>query len=255
MSSRAAAAAASLPPSDSPAPPRGSDYAELSRQIRKAGLTDRRPGHYAWAHHRDRHAPARLLGGVCPGGQFVVAAQPQPRFLLSSSLNLVSLAMTPGTVRPDFRIPEGQRRSRRAGRQPRHRHELWLVDWEAHPASRSPRTRRGADPLTSQWARWRSHRARRPKAGVRSASCFAARRTCSSRRRSARRRSLHLSSIRALASKSIRDRLAEAARSPSISPVTSPSCLRVLPPSRPLLHRGSIRVFSAVPGRGGRAER
>ena len=35
------------PDSSSP-PPRGSDYAELSRQIRRAGLLDRRPWYYAW---------------------------------------------------------------------------------------------------------------------------------------------------------------------------------------------------------------
>ena len=28
--------------------PRGSDYAALSRQVREAGLLDRRPGYYAW---------------------------------------------------------------------------------------------------------------------------------------------------------------------------------------------------------------
>jgi fatty acid desaturase len=31
-----------------PASPRGSDYAELSRQVRQAGLLDRRPAYYAW---------------------------------------------------------------------------------------------------------------------------------------------------------------------------------------------------------------
>jgi fatty acid desaturase len=31
-----------------PASPRGSDYADLSRQVRQAGLLDRRPGYYAW---------------------------------------------------------------------------------------------------------------------------------------------------------------------------------------------------------------
>jgi fatty acid desaturase len=31
-----------------PASPRGSDYAALSRQVRQAGLLDRRPGYYAW---------------------------------------------------------------------------------------------------------------------------------------------------------------------------------------------------------------
>ena len=48
MPSRVAAAAATLQPSELPAASRGSDYAELSRQIRKAGLMERRPGHYAW---------------------------------------------------------------------------------------------------------------------------------------------------------------------------------------------------------------
>ena len=31
-----------------PASPRGSDYAALARQVRQAGLLERRPGHYAW---------------------------------------------------------------------------------------------------------------------------------------------------------------------------------------------------------------
>jgi len=31
-----------------PAAPRGSEYAKLSRQVRQAGLLDRRPGYYAW---------------------------------------------------------------------------------------------------------------------------------------------------------------------------------------------------------------
>jgi fatty acid desaturase len=37
------------PAAGSSSPPRqGSDYAELSRQVRRAGLLDRRPGYYAW---------------------------------------------------------------------------------------------------------------------------------------------------------------------------------------------------------------
>ncbi|HEV2242003.1 MAG TPA: fatty acid desaturase, partial [Streptosporangiaceae bacterium] len=32
----------------SPAPRRGSEYAELSRQVKEAGLLERRPGYYAW---------------------------------------------------------------------------------------------------------------------------------------------------------------------------------------------------------------
>ena len=32
----------------SPAARRGSDYAELSRQVKQAGLLERRPGYYAW---------------------------------------------------------------------------------------------------------------------------------------------------------------------------------------------------------------
>ncbi len=34
--------------SASPAPRRGSQYAELSRQVKEAGLLERRPGYYAW---------------------------------------------------------------------------------------------------------------------------------------------------------------------------------------------------------------
>ena len=33
---------------ESSSPPRGSEYAELSRQIKRAGLLDRRPWYYAW---------------------------------------------------------------------------------------------------------------------------------------------------------------------------------------------------------------
>ncbi len=36
------------PQPDPPSPPTGSEYAELSRQIRQAGLLDRRPRYYAW---------------------------------------------------------------------------------------------------------------------------------------------------------------------------------------------------------------
>jgi fatty acid desaturase len=35
-------------PDTSPSPPKGSDYAQLSRQIRQAGFMDRRPRYYAW---------------------------------------------------------------------------------------------------------------------------------------------------------------------------------------------------------------
>jgi fatty acid desaturase len=52
MQSRGTAAVAPRQPSQPPdtpsAPERGSDYARLSRQIRQAGLMERRPGHYAW---------------------------------------------------------------------------------------------------------------------------------------------------------------------------------------------------------------
>ena len=35
-------------PGGSPESPRGSEYAQLSRQVRQAGLMDRRPGNYVW---------------------------------------------------------------------------------------------------------------------------------------------------------------------------------------------------------------
>jgi fatty acid desaturase len=41
-------AAAARPAELTAAPPRGGDYAELSRQVRQAGLLDRRPASYAW---------------------------------------------------------------------------------------------------------------------------------------------------------------------------------------------------------------
>ena len=52
MRSSGVAAAASRQPVQPSAAPRassrGSDYAQLSRQIRQAGLMERRPGRYAW---------------------------------------------------------------------------------------------------------------------------------------------------------------------------------------------------------------
>jgi fatty acid desaturase len=48
MQSRETAATAARPAQLSSAPSRGSDYAQLSRQVRQAGLMDRRPERYAW---------------------------------------------------------------------------------------------------------------------------------------------------------------------------------------------------------------
>jgi len=47
LDARAALSRQPLQP-ESSSPPRGSEYAELSRQIRRAGLLDRRPWYYAW---------------------------------------------------------------------------------------------------------------------------------------------------------------------------------------------------------------
>ncbi len=46
MRSSAAAAAVAQPVPALPAPRRGSEYAELSRQVKEAGLLERRPGYY-----------------------------------------------------------------------------------------------------------------------------------------------------------------------------------------------------------------
>ena len=35
-------------PAAASAPRRGSEYAQLSRQVKEAGLLERRPGYYAW---------------------------------------------------------------------------------------------------------------------------------------------------------------------------------------------------------------
>ena len=48
MRSSETAATATRPAPRAGAPTRGSDYAELSRQVRKAGLMDRRPARYVW---------------------------------------------------------------------------------------------------------------------------------------------------------------------------------------------------------------
>ena len=47
-SAAAAAAAVAQPVPALSAPRRGSEYAELSRQVKEAGLRERRPGYYAW---------------------------------------------------------------------------------------------------------------------------------------------------------------------------------------------------------------
>ena len=48
MRSRETAVVAAGRARPSAAPGRGSGYAELSRQVKQAGLLDRRPGYYAW---------------------------------------------------------------------------------------------------------------------------------------------------------------------------------------------------------------
>ena len=48
MRSSAAAATVAQPVPALSAPRRGSEYAELSRQVKEAGLLERRPGYYAW---------------------------------------------------------------------------------------------------------------------------------------------------------------------------------------------------------------
>ena len=50
------------------APQRGSEYAQLSRQVKQAGLLERRPGHYVWKITVTAAAAGRRMGRLRPGG-------------------------------------------------------------------------------------------------------------------------------------------------------------------------------------------
>ena len=122
-----------------PASPRGSDYAVLSRQVRQAGLLDRRPRYYAWKITLTAAALAlgwaafavignswwQLGDGGVPGGRLRPVRLPRPR----------------RRAQPGLPHPAGQRRPRHRVRQPRHRAQLRLVDRQAQPAPRPPQHR------------------------------------------------------------------------------------------------------------------
>ncbi len=153
----------------------GSDFAALSRRIAAAGLLRRRPGYYAAAARRGRRRCSSAAG--------------PPSSLVGDSWWQLLVAVVPrGGVRPDrarrprpgppagLPHPPPQRDRRAARRQPRHRHELRLVDGQAHPPPRQPQPR-GPATRTSPPTSWsgRSEQAaraagagpaHRPPAGV-----------------------------------------------------------------------------------------
>ena len=109
-----------------PAQQRGSEYAELSRQVKAAGLLERRPGYYAWKIAVTVGLLGagwtvfvvlgdswwQLAGGRVPGGDLHPYRIPGPRRRSPAGLHL----------------PAGQLRRRHLARQPEHRAELRLVD-------------------------------------------------------------------------------------------------------------------------------
>jgi len=88
----------------SPAPRRGSQYAQLSRQIKEAGLLERRRGYYAWKIAATAAALAAGWGAFVMVGnswwQLAVAA-----FLAVIFTQIGFLGTTPGTGR--FPAPGG----------------------------------------------------------------------------------------------------------------------------------------------------
>ena len=108
-----------------PAARRGSDYAQLSRQVKQAGLLERRPSRYIW---RIAVTATLLAAGwaafVLVGDswwQLAVAA-----FLAVMFTQVAFLGHDAGH-RQIFRLPAGQLHRRRSARQSGHRAQLRLV--------------------------------------------------------------------------------------------------------------------------------
>ena len=131
---------------------RGLDYAELSRQVKQAGLLERRRWSYTW---RIAVVVALL---VARWGAFVLVGDSWWQLAVAVFLGVMftssgSSATTPGTGRSP--VPGGQPHPRRAARQSGHRAQLWMVGRQAQPPSRPPQ-HRGKRIRTSGCAYWRS---------------------------------------------------------------------------------------------------
>ena len=232
------------PPGPSSTAVQGSDYAELSRQV-KAGRAAG-PAAAATTSGRSRSPPCCWPPGGPPSSWWATrgGSWRWPCSWRSCSPRSASWATTPGTGRSS-----GSRRAnyvaRRPARQPRHRAELRLVGRQAQPPPRPPQ-HEGADPdiaigaLAFTASQARAGRGAWP--GWRSAT----RRTCSSRCCSLRSGQ----PARGEHPRAGQPGLAPPAPgrrrcSPSTWPATSPSCSWCSPRSRPSCSSWSSRACSA----------
>ena len=115
---------------------RGSDYSELSRRVKAAGLLGRRPGYYRWKFAATAGAARVRVGAVRGARADLVAAGHGglPRRDVHPD-RLPRARRRPQAGVPD---PVGDLRLRPDRRQRGHRPELRLVDGQAQPAPRAP---------------------------------------------------------------------------------------------------------------------
>ena len=187
---------------------RGSDYAPLSRQVRQAGLLDRRPRYYAWK--------ITLTAAALAAGWAAFAVIGNSWWQLAVAVFLAVVFTQLGFLGHDaghrqiFAHPAGQLRPRHPVRQPRHRAQLRLVGRQAQPASRPPQ-HRGRRPRHHDQRAGVLRRQGTGRAGASSGWPSATRPTCSSRMLFLEAVSLHAASIRAVTGRAARHRAWEAA--------------------------------------------
>jgi hypothetical protein len=145
-------------------PARGSDFADLMRRIKAAGLLERRLGYY-WAR-------IAVTGGLLAAGWavFVVVGDswwqlPVAAFLAFVFGQIGFLGHDAGH-RQIFRTRRCQRSGRAAARQPGHRAEFRLVGRQAQPPSRPPQHRGQGPGPRARCGRSAPAGAHRQKAGV-----------------------------------------------------------------------------------------
>ena len=226
-----------------PAGSRGSEYAALSRQVRQAGLLDRRLRYYAWKIALTAVALAagwaafavignswwQLARRGVPGRDLRPVRLPRPRRRAPAGLPL----------------PAGQLRPRHAVRQSGHRAQLRLVDRQAQPAPRPPehRGRRPGhhDRRAGVLRRPGAGRPGHPAAGLPLPGLPARSRCCSSRRSACTSSSIRRDDAAGPAGTGPGRRRCSACTSPAISPRCSSSCRR----SRPWSSSSCSRACSA----------
>ena len=165
---------ARLPSGPSSPPPRGSEYAELSRQVRQAGLLERRPWYYAWK--------ITFTVLLLAAGWAAFALIGDSWWQLAVAVFLAVVFTQVGFLGHDA----GHRqifRSRQANyssascRQPGSARRLVVSSTTATTPIRTPKAR---TPI-SRSARWPSASPSRGPRGARPGWCSASRPTCSSR--------------------------------------------------------------------------